>query len=244
MSETDRHAGDPKRKIGIIVGHPTQFEVPFYRFASLDSNHSLRVIYWDTSRSHKNIDEELDREVNWRIDLFAGYSSVLMPERKRLSWLYRELREQRFDLLIVNGYYRLELIAAAVIARSLGGRVALRLDSVGSAKRFGVKGIAKKIVLPMLFRGFDAFFAVGSLTTQYLLGYKVPPERIHYFTYAVDHAWFRKGSSLGASERLGLKKRLGLSGEKKLVLAVAKFSPRETPWDLLRAAVMIERDDV
>ncbi len=244
MIKVDSRVAKVERKIGVLVGHPTQFEVPFYRFVSSDSNNSLRVIYWNTARSRKNVDEELSREVDWGMDLFGGYSSVVMPERKRVSWLYREIKEQKFDLFIVNGYSRPELIAAAVMARRLGCKVALRLDSVMSANRYGAKALAKKILLPILFSSYRAFFAIGSLTRQYLLKHNVPPERIHYFTYAVDHAWFRKRSSLTTGEGIELKNQLGLSGKKKLVLAVAKFSPRETPWDLLRAAVIMERDDV
>ena len=231
-------------KIGMLVSHPTQFDAPFYRYASEDRAHSFRVIFWDERQARAIVDPELDREIEWGIDLFGGYSSVVMPVTSLASRLWREIREQRFDLLVVNGYNHWVLIAAIGLARHAGSAVALRLDSVMADAFVGMKGQVKKWILPALFGRYQAFLAVGSLTRQYLIEQAVCPASIHYFTYAIDQSWFRARSSLTPQQRAEVKRRFGLSQEKRLILVVAKLTPRETPWDLLHVSAALDRSDV
>ncbi len=231
-------------KIGMLVSHPTQFDAPFFRYASEDRAHSFRVIYWDERQTQSTVDPELDREIQWGIDLFGGYSSVVMPVTRLASRLWHEIRDQQFDLLVVNGYNHWVLLAAVGLARLTGSAVALRLDSVTADAFSGLKGRVKRRVLPVLFGRYHAFLAVSSLTRQYLIDQRVSPDSIRYFTYCVDHAWFRARSALTNDQRVAIKRHFGLAPEKKLILAIAKLTPRETPWDLLRVASSLDRGDV
>lgn len=99
----------------------------------------------------------------------------------------------------------------------------------------GFKPIAKRLLLPIFFRFYDAFLCTGSRSRAYLRALGVADERIFYYTYAVDQAWFAAGAVLTPAAKHNLKHRLGLPLDKPVILAVAKFSPRETPWDLLKA---------
>jgi len=231
-------------KIGFLVSHPTQFEVPFFRYVSGDRAHSLKVIYWDERRARAIHDPEINRDINWGIDLWGGYSYVVMPPSRRASRLWREISQQRFDLLVINGYNHWTLIEAAIVAHFAGSATALRIDSVSADAFVGMKGRLKKWVLPALFGRYNAFLAVSSSTRQYLIEQHVSSASIHYFTYAIDRAWFRARSLLTCSERDAVKRRFGLCQKKRLVLAISKLTPRETPWDLLHAVNSLEANDV
>ena len=63
-------------KVGFVVGHPTQFEGPFFKFVSeLEPVHSLTVYFY----SYKDgiiIDQDMKASSrrNWGIDILSGYS--------------------------------------------------------------------------------------------------------------------------------------------------------------------------
>jgi glycosyltransferase involved in cell wall biosynthesis len=231
-------------RIAFVVERPTQFEAPFYRYAARDPGHELRVLFTGSGLAGPIFDPELGRAVSWGIDLLGGYPHAAAPAHGRARWLAHELREERCDLLIVNGYARTDYLLAATLARRAGVKTALRLDSVlwdgsGPARRPRARRL---LFSALLLRLFDLFLAVGSFTLEYLAACGVPAHRRGLFPYAVDVESFRAGSRLTAQERAAARSRLGLQAGERAVLAVAKLNPREAPSDLLRALPHLPED--
>jgi glycosyltransferase involved in cell wall biosynthesis len=229
-------------RITFLVERPTQFEAPFFRHAARDSVHQLRVLFSAPDLGVATFDPELGREIDWGIDLLGGYSHASCPVRGRARWLAGELRRERCDLVITNGYTRREYLVAAALARRAGIRTALRLDSVAFGGTPG--GLAARRLLYRLALGrlYDFFLGVGSLTVEYLEQCGVTPPRIGLFPYAVDVEHFRHGSMLSAEARTAGRLRLGVPAGSKLVLAVAKLNAREAPLDLLHALPSLDAD--
>jgi len=222
-------------KIRFLVERPTQFEAPFYRFAARDPRHDLKVLFTAPSPAAPVFDPELGRTVSWGIDLLDGFQHATAPARGRVEWLARELRRERCDLLIANGYTRRDYLAASVLARRAGIGTALRLDSAlwpGSPPR---RRARRLLFSAFLLRLYDLFLGVGSLTLDYLAACGVPAARQGLFPYAVDVEHFRTRSRLSGEERTAARARLGVPPAAKAVLAATKLNPREAPWDLLRA---------
>jgi glycosyltransferase involved in cell wall biosynthesis len=231
-------------RLAFLVERPTQFEAPFYRHATADPRHELRVLYTGTGLAEPVFDPELGHPVAWGIDLLGGYPHALLPVRGRARWLARELRRASCDLLIVNGYTRRDYLLAAWLARRHGIATALRLDSViwdggdgdGAGSRETARQAARRwLVSSLLTRLYDLFLGVGSLTLDYLSACGVPAARQGLFPYAVDVEHFRTASDLSGDRRRAARDRLGLPPGARAILAVAKLNARETPWDLLRA---------
>ena len=230
-------------KIAFLVERPTQFEAPFFRFAARDTRHELRVLFSGTGPNGPDgpaFDPELGRAVAWGIDLLGGYPHAVAPARGRLRWLARQLRRESCDLLIANGYTRLEYLLATSLARRARVATALRLDSVvwqdeaAPDRRRRLRG-KRLLYSALLLRLYDLFLGVGSLTLDYLGACGVPAGRRGLFPYAVDVESFRAQSRLSPAERAAARARLGVAPGEQAVLAVAKLHPREAPWDLLRA---------
>ena len=218
--------------LAFVVERPTQFEVPFYRYAAADPVHRLRVLYTDPRGAEPVYDAELGRSVSWGFDLLGGYDHASCPDAAALK---RELGRMRYDLVIINGYTRRPYVLAAALARRQGTPVALRLDSA-LFESPPPRVLARRVIFELfLKRMYRLFFGVGSLTLDYLRFFGVPEERMALFPYAVDVEAFRRGSDLSPAKRALARARLGIPEDARVLLSVAKLNPREAPWDLLRA---------
>jgi glycosyltransferase involved in cell wall biosynthesis len=233
-------------RIAFLVERPTQFEAPFYRFAAQHGGGELVVLFTEPEPAAAPFDPELGREVSWGIDLLGGYAYEVLPPRGRAGWLRQRLTEDSgkgaFDLLVTNGYTRRPYLLAAAIARRAGVPTALRLDSVPFGDSVARRQAKRFLVSGLLARAYDLFLGVGTLTLEYLRACGVAPERTGLFPYAVDVEHFREGSRLTSEERRALRARLGLAPDATVVLSLAKFNPREAPWDLLRAFARLPQD--
>jgi glycosyltransferase involved in cell wall biosynthesis len=231
-------------RIAFLVERPTQFEAPFYRFASRDSTHELRVLFTSAEAVSPVFDPELGKSVSWGIDLLDGYPHEVCPARDPVRWLGERIQPARCDLLIANGYTQPLYRLGSRLAKQAGTPTALRLDSVlwnGAALR----KLAKRLLFAIYLKErFDLFLGVGSLTLDYLRSFGVPRDRTGLFPYAVDVENFRTRSAISPDERGTLRERLGVPADCRLVLSLAKFNDREAPWDLLRAFTRIGREDV
>src|SRR5205085_109201 len=153
-------------KIGLLIGHPTQFEGPFFRYAAQDEANEIHVVYTNPDCFENIFDPELSTSVSWGIDLLSGYSYASMPQRGRIRWLLKHIWQEKYDLLIINGYSQSEYTLAALFARLHGTPTALRLDSVQFGAAPVSKRLLKKINFLALKKLYKHFFATGSLTVE------------------------------------------------------------------------------
>jgi len=231
-------------RIGFLLGQPTQFDAPFFRHAQASGKAALTVLYVKADASSSVHDPELGRRVDWGFDLFSGYAHKTLPASGRLGWLWNELRAERYDWLVINGYTTLPYLAALAIARLRGIRTALRIDSVLFNAGGWRRQAMKRMVMAVLSAGFERFFATGTLAREYLLHFGIEPGRISLFPYCVDAENFSASSLKMQSTQVALRERLGVPAAAKVVLAVAKMNAREAPWDLLGALEGLERPDL
>jgi len=231
-------------RIVFLVARPTQFEVPFYRFAAEAGGPALEVWYSEPGAAAPVHDPELGRAVDWGFDLLGGYPSAIVPLEGRAAWLRARLDERQVGLLVVNGYTRPEYRRAAWLARRAGIPTALRLDSVPVGEAWPRRLARRLFVREGLGRLFDRFLVTGSLARFYVLAQGIAPARIGRFPYAVDHERFAAGASAGRPRRAELRARLGVPPQARMLLALSKLHPRESPGDLLAARERLEREDL
>ena len=228
--------------IGFLLGQPTQFDAPFFRHAQASGKGALSVLYVKAEASSSVHDPELGRKVDWGFDLLSGYESKTLPASSRLSWLWDELRPERYRWLVINGYTTLPYLMALAIARLRGIRTALRIDSVLFNAGGWRRRAMKRVVLALLSLSFDRFLATGTLAREYLEHFGIAPDRISLFPYAVDADRF--ASEARAQDRAAVRRRFSVPRVAKVILAVAKMNAREAPRDLLGALDGLDRPDL
>lgn len=248
--ERPQHSMKGIMKVAFIVEFPTQFEVPFYQFvdrwikeqelrngfnqAQPNERWAFHVIYNYTDQQDYH-DVELEQKVGWGFNLYEGYTHFIADKKDIVRSVSELLDREKYDFVILNGYKNsYQGLAEACKRRNIP--IALRIDAVGYHLSL-VQFLLRRFYLPYAYRHFDHFFAVGSETRKYLQRLGIADERIHYFSYATDDAWFAQQSQDREAIQ-SIKDQWGIKAE-KIILSVAKFVPRESPWDLLKAFVAL-----
>lgn len=228
-----------KKKLGIVISHPTQFEGPFFKYITKKNVIDLEVIYYDKNRLINFYDPELKLDLNWGINLLNGYEYKLIPEKTTYFWLRDHLKKAKYDLLIINGYNRLVLLYSIFLGKRYCKKIGLRLDTVEFENNITFKKFIKKKIYNIFNLTFDHFFAIGTLTKNFLKRVGIPESKVSIFSYVIDIDFFKQNSRLDNEERKQLRRKAGISEDAKVVLSVAKFSEREAPWDILKALTFI-----
>jgi glycosyltransferase involved in cell wall biosynthesis len=237
-------------KIAFIVEFPTQFEVPFYQYvsgklkeergkgfdSSFDSaqddpkDFDFHVIYNYTDQQDYH-DFELGKKVGWGFNLYEDYTHFIADKNDILNSVSVILDREKYDYVILNGYKN-SYAGLPELCKQKNIPIALRIDSV-LYNLSPIKKLLKLFYLPFAYRKFDHFFAVGSETKLFLNWLGINDEKISFFSYSVDEVWFRDKAN-DKKKVDALKIQLGIDNQ-KVLLSVAKFVPRESPWDILVA---------
>jgi hypothetical protein len=232
-------------KIAFLVEFPTQFEVPFYQYvdnwikeqrakdfvsAQSDKEFDFHVIYNNTDQQDYH-DFELGKKVGWGFNLYEGYTHFIADRNDIINSVNEIITRENYDFIILNGYKN-SYKGLAELCKSKNIPIALRIDSV-LYNLSPIKKFLKRIYLPFAYRKFDHFFAVGSETKHFLNWLGMNNQKISYFSYSIDEVWF-SGKANDVEKVDALKKQFGIANQKVLI-SVAKFVPRESPWDILKA---------
>ncbi len=237
-------------KIAFVVEFPTQFEVPFYQFINqklkaLKKGASNDYINWQfdvifTNVNEEYADRELKQKVNWGFNLFENYSFFNAKKGESLKSIKSVLVNNSYDFVIINGYKN-SYEGIPKLCKALGIPIALRIDSVKYNLK-PIKKLLKFFYLPIAYRHFNHFFAVGSETKNFLNWLGIRDQKINYFSYATHDTWFKEKSTDFESV-LRLRNSLGLTQE-RVILSVAKFIDRESPWDVMHAFIKLNDTNI
>ncbi len=230
-------------RLAVIVSHPIQYHSPWYR--NLTTNVDLHVFYAHRASAKDQARAGFGVPFEWDIDLLGGYAYSWLPNRARRPGVDRffgcdtpsirtELRAQRFDAVLLNGWNLLCYWQAVRSARSCCTPAMVRGDSHLLMPRSPFRRGIKRIAYPRLLTAFDAFLSVGRRNAEYLAAYGVSPNRIFRVPHCVDNDLFRTSSESSRSDAVVLRHRFSGS-EGTTLLIRGEVLPRKRPLDLLKA---------
>jgi len=147
------------------------------------------------------------------------------------------------DLIILCGYYPPLHASLARLLGKRGVRIGLRSDNTLQHSDFsGLKGLAKRMILPRCLRRYDTWHPVGSLARNYLETISGIQKPTFLFPYSVDVDWFARISDKFRRQRSELRQELGLADTDFVMLGIMKWHEREDPLTLLRAFARLHRN--
>jgi glycosyltransferase involved in cell wall biosynthesis len=238
-------------RLAYLVSHPIQYQAPLLRLLAREPQIHLKV-FFGANIVEGFRDPGFGTAVKWDVPLLEGYDHEFLPALasreitsvRPLNWgIGRRLKQGAFDVLWVHGYTRLASLSGILAAKRLGLKVMVRDEANGGAARRSVaRAGARRLFYAALARVADAFLAIGTLNREYYRRHGIAADRIFSVPYAVDNAFFRERAIDAGRRREELRRELGLTAVRPVILFSGKLVPRKGPMLLAEAYKQLSRD--
>ena len=232
-------------RLAIVVTHPIQHFVPFYRALAADPGIDLHVLYGAPIGVKAYFDKEMQSEISWNMDMLGGYSheflgevpangqsSVREPSSPEIG---KRLEAFRPDVVLVYGHAQANVYRAIWWCR----RHKVPLMTIGDSEllreRTTTTRMAKEIVVRQIFRRYSAFLSVGDRNADFYAYYGAPRDRIFRCPFTIDETTYRAAKANRAALRAEARRAYDIADDAIVALFVGKLSNRKRPVDLIEA---------
>lgn len=233
-------------KLAILNTHPIQYFAPLYRRLAQEPDIDLTVYFCSRQGAEEYEDAGFGLRIKWDISLLDGYKHKFLKNRRGREgvggfWsllnleIVRELRQKRYDALLVTGHNHATYLIAIGAARVLGIPVFMRCETHLRLQRSPLKRAIRTPLMTFLYRSLcAACLPIGTRNKEFYLSHGVSEARLFSVPYVVDNAFFARADQ-GLDDQASLRVELGLPPTKPLVLFASKLTHRKRPMDLLAA---------
>lgn len=234
----------PRRvRLAMVTTHPIQYQVPWLRLLAAHPAVDLTV-YFAMLPDAREQGSEFGVSFAWDLPLLGGYTHRMLPNvaaRPSLTEysgcdtpsIVGELRRERFDAVIVNGWVAKTCLQALLGCRLSGTPCIVRGEANGLRARAGWKLAIHRLLLAQ----YSAVCSIGQRNREYCLARGVPASRIFATPYCVDNERFAASAAgwLERESRAGLRQRFGLHPQRTTFLFSGKYVKKKRPADLVEA---------
>jgi glycosyltransferase involved in cell wall biosynthesis len=236
-------------RLAFLTSHPIQYYAPLFR--ALAQRLDLVVFFAHRATARDQAKAGFGVEFEWDANLLCGYNyeflrnTATCPALDRFSGcdtpeIGERFRKDRFDALLVQGWYLKSFLQALLAAKSQGLPVLVRGDSHLGTPRSTLKRTMKAAAFPLFLRLFDAALFVGERSRAYWTHYRYPATRLFFSPHCVDADWF--SSRATARARNDLRVRLSIGSEAKVALFAGKLVPLKRVIDVVAAVARLKSE--
>jgi glycosyltransferase involved in cell wall biosynthesis len=241
-----------RARLGIVVTHPIQYQVPLFRHLAARSSVEPLVFFLTEHGLSESFDPGFGRAVKYDVPLLGGYEHRMVPNRSPkpavgTPWgifnpsLPALIRRSHVDALLVHGYSNISHWLAYATAVGSGIPYLLRGESrPDQGGVHGAKMMVKRRLIQPLVRNAGACLAIGEENREFYSSYGAEPDRIFFAPYSVDTEHFFMAGAVGRAHRTSMLESLGLEPELPLVLFAAKLQSWKRPIDVVLAMDQLE----
>ena len=233
-------------RMAALVSHPIQYFAPLFREIARRPGMDLTVYYCSRMGLGERYDPDFGQAIQWDVPLLGGYRSRFLPNVSMgMKWgsfwslinpsIVSELIRERYDALLVHGYYSMTNWMAMLTARAVGIPILLRGESnLLGAKRANWRP-GKWHLLLGLMRMVSAGLYIGTHNREFYQHFGLDASRLFFAPYSVDNDYFQSWSRRMAPRRAVLRRAFGVMDERPMILFVGKLIPKKQPLLLLEA---------
>lgn len=236
------HRPTTRPRLAVVLSHPIQHFCPQYASWAKLPDLDLCVFFASSAGLNSYHDPNFGTDVKWQgIDLsafphvFLGDGSA-RPIDKTLDAPGLDDQLARFDpdAVLIYGYWMPFYRRAQAWASRHGKAMLYFSDAEPRYPEPLTKRLAKRIVLPRLFRRFDLFATTGDANEEHYRTHGVPMERMVRMPYPIDARSYDDALTQREGLRQSRRAALGLADDEFVVSMVGKFVPWKRQQDLVR----------
>lgn len=226
-----------------IASHPIQYQAPWFRALAQSKALDFQVLFLRLPSAEQQ-GVGFGQAFRWDVPLTEGYVSRglfaegQIPSLWREAWrLWKILRQQRPDALLLTGWHVRGLLLAAIMARVLGLPAVVR----GESNALRPRRVHQRLFHRFLLRLYRGFLAVGAANAEFYRRYSVPSSQIRFARYAVDNLRFDRQRSELQVQRASLRATWGISRDSVCFLFAGKLEAKKQPMLFLQALALAFR---
>lgn len=190
------------KKLAIVATHPIQYQAPWFQFLAAHSEFDIHVFYLWNPEDTEFMDSGFNRSIVWDVPLTEGYthSFICNIASRPGTFHYRGLDNPDLANAILK-YQPQAVLCLAYRYRSIIRLLRhpefkripflLRGDSHCLVPEPFLKKMAKRFLLPVLFKRFSAALYVGSASRDYFKHYGVSEDQLFLVPHVLDPALFK-----------------------------------------------------
>lgn len=238
-------------RLAIVVSHPIQHFVHFYRCLALEKRVCLRVIFCSDIGVRSYFDKDMATHIAWSCDLLSGYDHVFLPEAARIndtrffsvnnSSITTALQSFSPDVVLVHGYAQLTMIRAMLWCRASGIPTMMISDSELLHERPWHRRCAKAVILPKLLAQHNAFLTTGDNNEEYLGHYGVPQNKMFRSPFTIDEYTLSRARVQKMASRETFCEAHRLPKNILIYVFVGKLIARKKPGDIIESFSILNR---
>jgi glycosyltransferase involved in cell wall biosynthesis len=241
-----------KTRVAVVVSHPIQHFVPFYRAIAAEPSIDLCVFFCSRIGVKTYFDEQMNVEIKWGMDLLGGYRSLFLAEADRIAHtgffevdnpsIHAALSAFGADVTLLYGYGSLTQLRALAWCRLEGVPALLIGDSELKRRRPLAKRLVKEPAVRLLLAQFSAFLTVGHSNEEYYASYGISPSRMFRAPFTIDEALYRRARAEREGRRAAFRKGLGIDPEAFVVATIGKVTDSKRTQDIVEVAKVLRRE--
>ena len=230
-------------RVAMVTTHPIQYQVPWLQRLARRDGIELQV-YFAMLPDATEQGREFGVSFAWDVPLLDGYDyKVLRNVARRPSLtefsgcdtpaVRAEIRNGKYDAVIVNGWGSRTAVQALSAARLAGIPCVVRGEANGLRPRAAWKRMAHRALLSQ----YAAYLPIGTRNREYYRALGVPDAKMFLTPYCVDNERFAAGAAhwRERESRDSLRRRFGLDPEAVTFLFSGKFVGKKRPGDIIEA---------
>ena len=228
-------------RLAIVESHPIQYKAPLFRRLAADPRLDMTV-YYATIPDAAVQGDGFGVAFQWDVPLLDGYRYQVLRNRARhpsvtrfggcdTPEMYRRLRDDRPDAVLVNGWVVKTCLQALWACRRLGIPCLVR----GEANLLRPRAAWKRALHRLLLRQYRGYLAIGAANRAFYRFHGCPEDRIFFAPYAVDNDRFAAAAAERRGRRGELRAAFNLPADAVVFLFCGKLEAKKRPMDALRA---------
>jgi glycosyltransferase involved in cell wall biosynthesis len=244
-------------RLAIVISHPIQHFVPFYRAIAKRRSIVLKVFFCSRIGAENYHDPEMGVSFKWAANLTSGYDHEFLPEANRIvSISFSSVDNPSIgtaltaftpDAVVVSGYAQKTALRALFWSRKRGVPVLMGSDGyLGGRYRSLVRRVVRTCILRPLLAQVSAFLTVGDENERMYGHFGVSLARMFRTPFTIDEKLFLRVRDERTSRRARLRNEFGIGEADVVFVSIGKLSARKRPADFVEAALQlgeIQRDE-
>jgi glycosyltransferase involved in cell wall biosynthesis len=241
-----------KHRLAIVVSHPIQHFVHYYRALAARPEIELKVFFCSRIGLDRYFDREMNTEIAWKTDLTGGYAHEFLPKADQIRRTgFREVDNPKIRLaldafnpttVLVYGYGQLTVLRALRWCQRHRVPLMMTADSELLRERAGWKTMIKAAALPRLLGAYTCFLTTGDYNEAYYRHYGVSNDRFFRVPFSIDETIYRDVRDRRMALRSAFRAAYGIGESEFVALTVGKVYGGKRPQDIVAAARMIQDD--